>query len=167
MGPTSVWDSSAPQSLLSGHLRLLTKSALVGEYSQFSQFLPFLVLNNLLLFYSLIFVYFIRTFIFYDFILAPSGLFALIFISINFLLTTSHLIIMHSSAVVALALVAAAGPAFAAPASRASWSRRQTAPSTGSADASGAIDTKLIGDIVEIGNGLINGANGIEQFVKG
>lgn len=32
---------------------------------------------------------------------------------------------------------------------------------------SGALNTALIGDIVKIGGGIIDGANGIEQFVKG
>ena len=71
---------------------------------------------------------------------------------------------MLSSTVVALALVAAAGPAFAAPAPV----PQSTVP------ASGALDTKFIGDVVKIGdgviegiNGLINGAGSIKDLIEG
>ena len=82
---------------------------------------------------------------------------------------------MHSSAVLALALVAAAGPALGAPA--APFHKRQaassvapvassvaTAPAVMMTNVSGALDTELISDIIKIGDGLIDGANGIKQL---
>lgn len=59
---------------------------------------------------------------------------------------------MYSSAVVALALVATAAPAFAAPL----YTRQ---------DASGALNTGLIKDVVSIGNGVVQGADGIKQLI--
>ena len=59
---------------------------------------------------------------------------------------------MYSSAIVALALVATAAPAFAAPL----YARE---------DASGALNTGLIKDVVSIGNDVVQGAQGIKQLI--
>lgn len=82
---------------------------------------------------------------------------------------------MHTSAVFALAFVVAAGPALGAPPTfgrRQATSSSAIAPSTTSSapqltftDTSGAIDTQLISDIVDIGNGIITGAEGLKQII--
>lgn len=70
---------------------------------------------------------------------------------------------MRSSAVIAIALVAAAGPALAAP-TRPIWSKRQTMTTV---DQSGAISASEIGDFVNIGNDVLDGAEKLKTLITG